>query len=110
MEGSQLRRRSQLRSIDIDQTQATAAREHLLIPFGQGNVSCSVGDQENFQQRQARGVRRQTFFVDGCEDPIEQWQIARMLLDKVDKDDSIERQWAIADRGDQLHDLRSTST
>jgi hypothetical protein len=110
MEGSQLRRRAQLCSIDIDQTQATAAREHLLTPFGQGDVSGSVWDHEDFQQRQARGDRPKAPFVDGCEDRIEHRQIALMLLDEVDEDDSIETYRAFTDLTDQSHDLRSAST
>ena len=50
MERSQLRRRAQLCSIDIDQTKAPAAREHLLISFGEGNVYGSIWDHEDFQQ------------------------------------------------------------
>jgi hypothetical protein len=33
-----------------------------------------------------------------------------MLLDEVDEDDGIERQWTIADLPNQSHDLRSAST
>jgi hypothetical protein len=32
-----------------------------------------------------------------------------MLLDEIDEDDGIEREWAIADLADQSHDLRSAS-
>jgi hypothetical protein len=110
MEGSQLRRRTQLRSIDIDQTHAAAAREHLLISLGEWNVSRSVWDHEYFQQRQARGDRSETPFVDRCEDRIEHRQIALMLLDEVDNDDGIESYRTFTDLADQSHDLRSAST
>jgi len=110
MERLQLRRRTQLRSIDIDQTQATAVRQHLLIAFGEWNVSGPVRDDEYLQQRQARCDRPKPLFVDRREDRIEHWQKARMFLDEVNEDDRIEREGAIAYLADQSHDLRSTST
>jgi hypothetical protein len=71
MQSPQLRRRAQLCSIDVYQTETTAAREHLLISLGEWDVSGSVWDHEDFQQRQARGERRKTLFVDRREDRIE---------------------------------------
>lgn len=110
MNGSQLRRGAELSSIDVDQTEAAAAREHLLISFGERDVSGPVWNHENLQQGQARRDRRQTSFVNRCEDRIEHRQKARMLLDEVDEDNGVERQRAIADLPDHSHDLRSTST
>jgi len=110
MDGSQLCRRAQLSSIDIDQTEAAAVREHLLVPFGERNVSSPVRNHQDLQQGQTRRDRRQTSFVDRCEDRIEHRQKARMLLNEIDEGHGVERERAIADRLDHSHDLRSTST
>ena len=110
MKSPQLRRCAELTAIDIDQTEAAAAREHSLVSFRQRDVSGPVRDYENFQQCETRCNCRESLFVDRREDRIEHGKKTRVLLNKVNEDNCIERKWAVADLADQSHDLRSTST
>lgn len=66
-----LRRSSYLGAVDVDHSQPATARQKLFVAFREREVGDPIGDDEDLEQRKARGACLEVSSVDGGEDGLE---------------------------------------